>query len=167
MPPQGGIAVYGGGVFHRRVACVCCVVCACLFFPSLGAMAGFGSESLLRSLWTQGELAGIPADTMKAVTRRDAVGTARSGRYTGRRSGPLAGRVQAPVSFDRVDAAIESPVLPDFEIAQKVFHPKFGTGIVTEVVKLKNDVEVAVEFKRHGKKRLMASLARLEPVEED
>jgi len=112
-------------------------------------------------------LAGIPADTMKAVTRRDAVGTARSGRYTGRRSGPLAGRVQAPVSFDRVDAAIESPVLPDFEIAQKVFHPKFGTGIVTEVVKLKNDVEVAVEFKRHGKKRLMASLARLEPVEED
>lgn len=67
MPPQGGIAVYGGGVFHRRVACVCCVVCACLFFPSLGAMAGFGSESLLRSLWTQGELAGNPADHV--VTR--------------------------------------------------------------------------------------------------
>jgi DNA helicase-2/ATP-dependent DNA helicase PcrA len=47
-----------------------------------------------------------------------------------------------------------------------VFHPKFGSGIVTEVLKLKNDVEVAVEFKRHGKKRLMASLARLEVVED-
>ncbi|HYH12209.1 MAG TPA: 3'-5' exonuclease, partial [Thermomicrobiales bacterium] len=113
-------------------------------------------------------LAAIPADTMKAVTRRDAAGTSRSGRFTGRRSGPLAGRVQAPVSFDSVDtASTEAPVLPDFQIAQKVFHPKFGTGIVTEVLKLKNDVEVAVEFNRHGKKRLMASLARLEPVEED
>ena len=112
-------------------------------------------------------LAGIPADTMKAVTRRDAAGTSSSGRYTGRRSGPLAGRVQAPVSFDRIEESAEAPVVQDFSIAQKVFHPKFGTGIVTEVLKLKNDVEVAVEFNRHGKKRLMASLARLEPVEEE
>lgn len=110
---------------------------------------------------------GIPAESMRMVTRRGGAGSSRSGRMAGRRSGALAGRVQAPVSFERTESSAEAPVLPTFTVAQKVFHPKFGTGIVTEVLELKNDIEVAVEFTRHGKKRLMASLARLEPVEED
>jgi DNA helicase-2/ATP-dependent DNA helicase PcrA len=112
-------------------------------------------------------LDGIPAEAMKSVTRRDAMASSRSGRLSGYRGGALAGRVQGGTSFDAPAAAPEPVVIPDFEIAQKVFHPKFGTGVVTEVLKLKNDVEVAVEFMRHGKKRLMASLARLEIVEDD
>jgi DNA helicase-2/ATP-dependent DNA helicase PcrA len=111
-------------------------------------------------------LDGIPAEAMKSITRRDAYGTSRSGRLSGR-GGALAGRVQSGISFERLETPVEAPVIPDFEVAQKVFHPRFGAGVVTEVLKLKNDAEVAVEFARHGKKRLMASLARLEVVEEN
>ncbi len=110
-------------------------------------------------------LAGIPAEVMKSVTRRDSVGSARTGRFSDRQSGSLASRVQAPVSFDPPTLNEPMYVLPEFKIAQRVFHPKFGSGLVTEVTELKNDVELAVEFQRHGKKRLMASLANLEIVE--
>ena len=112
-------------------------------------------------------LDGIPAQAMRSVTRRETLAGSRSGRMSGRRSGTLAGRVQEPVSFGAPAHDHEPPVLPKFEVAQAVFHPKFGSGIVSEVTELKNDVELAVEFKRHGKKRLMASLANLEIVEED
>src|SRR5665811_109399 len=111
-------------------------------------------------------LSGIPTEVMKSVTRRDSVGSARAGRMSGRSSGSLAGRVHSTVSFDP-PAQLEAPVLPDFKVAQQVFHSKFGTGLVTEVIELNNDKEVAVEFQRHGKKRLMASLAKLEIVESD
>lgn len=111
-------------------------------------------------------LAGIPAEAMRSVTRHEAYGSSRAGRAAGHRSGALAGRVQSPISFSQPAPVAEPPVLPSFKVAQQVFHPKFGSGIVTEVLELKNDVEVTVEFTRHGKKRLMASLARLETVEE-
>jgi DNA helicase-2/ATP-dependent DNA helicase PcrA len=74
--------------------------------------------------------------------------------------------VQSPTSLGTSVTAAEAPVLPDFKPAQHVFHPKFGAGTVVEVLELKNDAEVAVEFARHGKKRLMASLARLEIVDQ-
>jgi hypothetical protein len=40
----------------------------------------------------------------------------------------------------------------------------FGEGTVTEVVARNNDQELAIEFQRHGKKRLLASLAPLDLV---
>jgi DNA helicase II / ATP-dependent DNA helicase PcrA len=110
-------------------------------------------------------LDGIPAEAMRSVTRRGVAATSTTGRLSGS-GGALTGRVQASSAFERAGQAVEIPVLPDFAVAQNVFHPKFGSGVVTEVLELRNDVEVAVEFARHGKKRLMASLARLEIVEE-
>lgn len=111
-------------------------------------------------------LAGIPAEAMRSVTRRQGAGSSREGRVSGRSAGSLAGRVQSPTSLGTSVTAAEAPVLPDFKPAQHVFHPKFGAGTVVEVLELKNDAEVAVEFARHGKKRLMASLARLEIVDQ-
>ncbi len=54
--------------------------------------------------------------------------------------------------------------LPDYQIGQRVFHAKFGEGRVIEVVAKTDDQEVAVEFARHGRKRLMASFARLDVI---
>ncbi len=148
MPPQGGIAVYGGGVFHRRVACVCCVVCACLFFPSLGAMAGFGSESLLRSLWTQGELAGNPADHV--VTRPYANPADLS---PPARTGPL---IQLDPTSEglrgvirRVRIANDAKVLAlTFDLCERASN---RTGYRTEIVNCLREKGVAATFFAGGK----------------
>ncbi|MBA2595397.1 MAG: UvrD-helicase domain-containing protein [Chloroflexia bacterium] len=50
---------------------------------------------------------------------------------------------------------------------QKVFHPKFGEGTVTEITERRDDQEVAVDFVRHGAKRLLASLAAMDVIDHD
>jgi DNA helicase-2/ATP-dependent DNA helicase PcrA len=57
-----------------------------------------------------------------------------------------------PAPFERVQAG------------QKVFHARFGEGVVLEVVDKGDDQEVTVEFARHGRKRLSAALANLAPI---
>jgi hypothetical protein len=52
--------------------------------------------------------------------------------------------------------------LPDYKSGQRVFHSKFGEGVVSEVVPRRDDVEISVAFDRHGQKRLMGTLAKLE-----
>ena len=44
---------------------------------------------------------------------------------------------------------------------QTVFHTRFGDGVVTKVIDKGDDQEVTIEFKRHGEKRLIASMANL------
>jgi DNA helicase-2/ATP-dependent DNA helicase PcrA len=55
-------------------------------------------------------------------------------------------------------------LVPSYTAGNKVFHAQFGEGLVVEVVARNNDQEVAVEFARHGKKRLLASLAPLDVI---
>ena len=43
----------------------------------------------------------------------------------------------------------------------RVFHTRFGDGLIEKVADKGDDQEVTVSFKRHGQKRLMASLANL------
>jgi DNA helicase-2/ATP-dependent DNA helicase PcrA len=62
------------------------------------------------------------------------------------------------------DIAPPKVELPDYATGQRVFHPKFGEGTVTEVLPRRDDVEVTVEFERHGRKRLMGTLAKLDIV---
>ena len=52
-----------------------------------------------------------------------------------------------------------------YETGQKVFHPKFGEGLVLEAKERGGDQEVAVEFVRHGTKRLLASLAAMDVID--
>ena len=47
---------------------------------------------------------------------------------------------------------------------ERVFHPKFGEGTITEAVERRGDQEVAIQFLRHGQKRLLASLAPLDLI---
>jgi DNA helicase-2/ATP-dependent DNA helicase PcrA len=62
-------------------------------------------------------------------------------------------------------SALAAPrFVPTYETGQRVFHTLFGEGTVIEVVARNNDQELAIEFQRHGKKRLLASLAPLDLV---
>ena len=88
---------------------------------------------------------------------------ARSGR-TPLSSIALADRVRSASRASTYGAAaVAAPkYVPTYESGQKVFHTLFGEGIVTDVVARNNDQELAIEFNRHGKKRLLASLAPLD-----
>jgi DNA helicase-2/ATP-dependent DNA helicase PcrA len=60
------------------------------------------------------------------------------------------------------DAPVPSaPVWTRVAVGQLVFHGRFGDGVVTAAVDKGDDQEITVNFKRHGEKRLMASLANL------
>jgi DNA helicase II / ATP-dependent DNA helicase PcrA len=58
-----------------------------------------------------------------------------------------------------------APPAVTYNKGQKVFHPKFGEGFVTDTSNRGGDQEVAVEFVRHGPKRLLASLAAMDVLE--
>jgi hypothetical protein len=46
-----------------------------------------------------------------------------------------------------------------------VFHNRFGEGIISEVLERRGDQELAINFSKHGVKRLMGSLAPLDVIE--
>jgi DNA helicase-2/ATP-dependent DNA helicase PcrA len=60
-----------------------------------------------------------------------------------------------------VPVPIELPSSPAFEVGDEVFHPRFGQGRITNVVQAAQDQELAIDFKLHGAKRLLASMANL------
>jgi len=51
-----------------------------------------------------------------------------------------------------------------YTIGQRVFHPKFGEGTIAAVVERSDDQELAIDFVRHGQKRLLASFAPLDVI---
>lgn len=109
-------------------------------------------------------LQAIPADVVRSVTRATPSRSGGPGRMASSMSGPLSSRVTStwgdlPGLSDTVPP---KPDLPDYQPGQKVFHSKFGEGIVSDVVARRDDVEIAVEFERHGRKRLMGTLAKLD-----
>ena len=106
----------------------------------------------------------IPADAVRALTRETAARSSSTGRSYGKSSpGSLASKVTSSWSMpDPVPRKVPEP-LPDYKEGNYVFHPKFGEGQITEITPRKDgDMEVSVAFKRHGQKRLIASLANME-----
>lgn len=51
---------------------------------------------------------------------------------------------------------------PDYKTGDRVFHSKFGEGIVKEMSEQKNDYMVTVEFDNGIKRKMMASFAKLQ-----
>ena len=87
----------------------------------------------------------------------------------------LASSVRKAVAFPMPSSAYEKertttiPVAPKgpartFAAGEKVFHPKFGEGTIASVTERSGDQELSVDFNRHGTKRLLGSLANLEPL---
>ncbi len=108
------------------------------------AMYGYGDLSM-RSRFIEA----IPAellDVVNARTSNSSVGS--NGAHSG-------------VASRNVQREIPSVSLVPLTVGVRVFHDRFGDGIVLQVRDISDDQEVTVEFKRHGQKRLMASLANL------
>lgn len=58
-------------------------------------------------------------------------------------------------------AETEPGETPDYAAGQRVFHQKFGDGVIASVTEKPGDQELVVNFVRHGQKRLLASFANL------
>ena len=52
-----------------------------------------------------------------------------------------------------------------YKVGQKVYHKKFGEGIINELEKEGEDLKVDINFEKAGHKRLMAKFAGLEIIE--
>jgi DNA helicase-2/ATP-dependent DNA helicase PcrA len=62
---------------------------------------------------------------------------------------------------DERQAATATALTP-LSAGDRVFHERFGDGVVMKVRDVNDDQEVTINFKRHGQKLLMASLANLQ-----
>ena len=111
-------------------------------------------------------LQAIPAEVVRSVSRSSAGRGGGTGRMSSASSGPLSARVSS--SWSSSSGLSDTPALkeplPEFKAGQKVFHPKFGEGVIGEVLPRRDDIELTVEFRFHGRKRLMATLAKLDIV---
>ena len=85
-----------------------------------------------------------------------------------RSSSRLSDRVRGPAApvSDPFAPSAAAPPKPSvrYEAGQRVFHAKFGEGQITETADRDADQELAIDFARHGRKRLIASMAPLDLV---
>ncbi|HYI15496.1 MAG TPA: 3'-5' exonuclease, partial [Thermomicrobiales bacterium] len=73
---------------------------------------------------------------------------------------PEARKPAAKRLFDAAPAPV-SQTWTTVSAGQSVFHNRFGDGVVLNVIDKGDDQEVTINFKRHGEKRLIASMANL------
>ncbi len=75
---------------------------------------------------------------------------------------PPTPRQAAPRTRRSSSAAPATPAAPQFAPGQQVRHPNFGEGVVVSSKLIEGDEEVTVEFPQEGRKRLLATFAKLE-----
>ena len=73
-------------------------------------------------------------------------------------------RVDGMSGNDTPDGEPGTPQPPPFQAGDKVSHGKFGDGIVVSCKAVNDDYEVSVAFVDGGVKRLLQSLAKLQPA---
>ena len=54
--------------------------------------------------------------------------------------------------------------LTKYKVGQKIYHKKFGQGIIQKLEAEDDDIKVDIEFEKVGHKRLMAKYAGLEVI---
>lgn len=69
-----------------------------------------------------------------------------------------------PVGVVARQAQPNVPAMPEFRVGDRVKHPQFGTGVVSAVQVYAHDQAVTIEFDSEGKKKLMATSAKLEHI---
>lgn len=73
---------------------------------------------------------------------------------------------KTPESFLKTIQKKEEPIdLSKYQAGKRVYHKKFGEGIINYVEKEENDLKVDINFDKFGHKRLMARFAALEIIE--
>jgi DNA helicase-2/ATP-dependent DNA helicase PcrA len=120
-------------------------------------------------------LASLPLHTVRTVGRQSVSGpVSLVGRARSQYAAPSSRSSDPPIRTTTIVpdwvAAANSPSAPEqppiaFVAGLKVFHPKFGEGHIRSVADRRGDQELEIEFRLHGTKRLLASLARLDVIE--
>ncbi len=107
------------------------------------AMYGYG-DLAMRSRFVEA----IPAELRDEVNARTAPGSSNG---------------QSTFSGSRAPAKNEPPpsTWEPLTVGLRVFHDRFGDGVVRQVRDSSGDQVVTIDFKRHGQKTLMASMANL------
>ena len=59
----------------------------------------------------------------------------------------------------------DEPVLVPYQLGDTVKHKKFGKGMVIGMAGSGEDLKVTVSFPNHGKKQLIAKIAKLEKID--
>lgn len=102
----------------------------------------------------------LPQEHIKDLGRRSTVSP--------RGGTSLVGRAQSlsglPMSTLKPATIPAKAAVRAWAVGEKIFHPKFGEGTITEVAERRGDQELAISFARHGQKRLLASLAPLDLI---
>ncbi len=112
-------------------------------------------------------MAGAPSRFLAALPAEHVNGRIRGHEQGG--SWGLRDRVRAgggrDLSFlEPKPASPEFPALPTLAPGQRVFHTKFGEGIIESATARAGDQELEIDFRRSGKRRLLASLAKLDVI---
>ncbi len=115
-------------------------------------------------------LAGIPQELIKQPARRQTSAPPQSSMFTQRSGyGPAAPSGRAHGKTARSTSSRKrtpaGPTEVSFFPGQQVRHHLFGEGIVISSKLVEGDEEVTVNFPDRGQKHLLASFARLEPVD--
>ena len=120
-------------------------------------------------------LANLPVETVRTVGRQSVSGpVSLVGRARGQAFAAKSTSNDAPIRTSTIvpdwvaernaPPAAEQPAVP-LDAGTTVFHPKFGEGTIVSVTERRGDHELEINFKLHGTKRLLASLARLDVIE--
>lgn len=107
-------------------------------------------------------LAALPQDNVRSLGTRPTNG--RSGRSSLTDRARQDDAYSTPIGRSAAVATPAAPVQRTYKGGERVFHAKFGEGVIAEVEQRRDDQELAIDFARHGRKRLLASLAPLDIV---
>jgi DNA helicase-2/ATP-dependent DNA helicase PcrA len=107
-------------------------------------------------------LAAIPRDSVRDLGTRSASGRSGRSSLTDRARGPASQPSDPQNGRTRTETPPPAPVQRTYRVGERVFHAKFGEGVIAEIAVRSGDQELGIDFNRHGRKRLLSTLAPLD-----
>ncbi len=102
----------------------------------------------------------IPLELLDGITQRRIVNMPNTMGISKPKSVPM----QKPKVLQPKNFTVTSSVGLDYTIGDTVFHVKFGTGVVINILEGGRDYEVTVDFEKAGTKKMFASFAKLKKL---
>ncbi|HEY7033948.1 MAG TPA: 3'-5' exonuclease, partial [Thermomicrobiales bacterium] len=107
-------------------------------------------------------LASLPQDHLRSLGRRGSNGRSGRASVTERARGSSSSSWETPLARPTPVATTPVATQRAYAVGDRVFHAKFGEGVIAEIDQRRDDQELGIDFIRHGRKRLLASLAPLD-----
>ena len=109
----------------------------------------YNREDGFNSLW-ESNVTTYKVDTVQSFSKQEAIPSTSFGRS----AESFLASIQAKKS-----SAVD---ISKYKVGQRVFHKKFGEGVITKLEEEGDDIKVDLDFEKAGHKRLMAKFAGLE-----